>query len=113
MPSTDVKPSIGTSTDVKPSVGTSTQLPIRYGAAALIPHSQPSDYQSILTRQPYRPLPKNDLLDLLQQSSKPKTPLFTANKLQELVSENDQDRRSLVQLAKQSQKDFLSSIQMD
>lgn len=100
-------------TDVQRSTGSSTQLPIRYGTAALIPHSQPSDYQSILTRQPYRPLPKSDLLDLLQQPTKPKLPLVSANKLQELVNDNDQDRRSLVELAKQTQKNFLSSIQMD
>lgn len=101
-------------TDVKSSAGTSTeQHPIRYGTAALIPHSGISDYQSLLTRQPYRPVAKNNLLDILQNPSKSQTPVFSTNKLQDLVNENDHDRRSLVELAKQTQKDFLSALQLD
>lgn len=100
-------------TDVKPSVATTTQHPVRYGTAALIPHTEKSDYQSLLVRQPYRPLPKNDLLDILQKPSKSQTPSFKPNQLQELVNENDQDRRSLVELAKQTQKNFLDALQLD
>jgi hypothetical protein len=47
------------------------------------------------------------------QSSKPKAPLLKENSLQQLLIDNDHDRQSLVQIARQAQQDFIDAIRLD
>jgi hypothetical protein len=89
-----------------------SSLPIRYGSAAAIPHNQSFDLKSILTTKTERPKPTNDLLSMLQES-KPKNYLLKENNLQQLLIDNDHDRQSLVQIARQAQQDFIDAIRMD
>ena len=87
-------------------------LPGRYGSAAVIPHNEGFDLKSILSTKPELPKPNNDLLSLLERP-KPKNPLSKDNSFQQLLIDNDHDRQSLVQIAKQAQEDFINAIRLD
>jgi len=106
------KPIVNELENSSPLTNSFTPLPVRYGSAAIIPHNQSFDLKSILTRTTNRPNPSNDILSMLQ-TSKPKAPLLKENSLQQLLIDNDHDRQSLVQIARQAQQDFIDAIRLD
>ncbi|CAF0994388.1 unnamed protein product [Adineta steineri] len=71
----------------------SSYLPIRYGSAANIPYKSDFDLESIV------------------DNNVQKYP--TVNNINELLIQHVHDRNNLIQLAKQTQQDFIKAIHLD
>jgi len=86
----------------KPTITT----PICYNSPAIIPFNDNSDLTPILTRQTTLPVASTNFFDYLQTEK-------TKTKLERIIKENDHERETRLQVAKQIQQDFLKSIHLD
>jgi hypothetical protein len=85
-------------------------LPIRYGSAADIPYDEGFNLKSILNSKPI--IPSNNIMTLLNDNKFPKHPPLN-NNFNELLTNHIRDRENLLQIAKQTQQDFINAINLD
>ncbi|CAF0823780.1 unnamed protein product [Rotaria sordida] len=88
------------------------QLPIRYGVASIIPHDEGFDLKSILNSKPSLPIQTNDLMNILQDEKSKKHSCMD-NSIQQILTDNNHDLKSLIQSARQAQQDFINAIHLD
>jgi hypothetical protein len=90
-------------------------VPLRYGSAAMIPHTSGFDFKSILESKSSPSLSNRsncELLDFLENEKSRQHPSLQ-NDHHELLQDNDRDRHNLVEAARQAQKDFIDAIHLD
>ena len=119
LPIEKVKPTESEAEPVMERTSSLSQSPrttsVRYGSAAMIPHTEGFDFKSIFQSKPSISStngPKSELLDFLEnEKSKQRTSI--PNDLRDLLDDNDRDRHQLVQVARQAQQEFIDAIRLD
>ena len=95
----------------KPSLSTNfNQLLVRYGSAANIPHQDSFDLKSILSSKPV--MSSNDLMNSVKNSELQQLSVYT-NNINELLIDYTRDRENLIRIARKTQEDFISAMNLD
>ncbi|CAF1236741.1 unnamed protein product [Rotaria sordida] len=102
--------------EIKPSSSINfNNIPLRYGSAADIPYEEGFDLKTILNSKPI--IPSNDIMNLLntnklQQQQQQQHGFFT-NNLNELLISYTRDHENRIQIARQTQQDFINAMNLD
>ncbi|CAF2055479.1 unnamed protein product [Rotaria magnacalcarata] len=91
-------------------------LPTRYGTASMIPHADGFDLKSIINRssssRPSLPTQAHDFMSILKDE-KTKKQSYNNDHIQQILVDNNNDIKALLQSAKKAQQDFLDAINFD
>ncbi|CAF3392178.1 unnamed protein product [Rotaria socialis] len=93
-------------------------LPTRYGAASMIPRADGFDMKSIInsssssSSRPSLPTQTNDFMSILKDE-KTKKQSYNNDHIRQILADNNNDIKALLQSAKKAQQDFLDAINLD